>query len=247
MTTSSHRTRLLAIVPIVLAAAATSAAQTAQDIVARYVQARGGLARLKSLESIRMTGTMTGGPGDAVPIVIELKRPAMMRMDMTVNGTTGTQAFDGTSGWVLMPFAGMTRPERMPPDVVKEAQAQADFDGPLVDYTAKGHTVTFAGRERANGRDAYRLDVRLQNGSTRVYWLDASTYLEVKSSSTRTVNGATVESETTLADYREVDGLMFPFRMESGIAGAPEKQQIVLESVTVNVPIDDARFQMPQK
>lgn len=240
------RTGALAVAALTVMAAHASG-QTADDIVTKYIAARGGLEQLKSVQSIRMKGTMTSGPGQSAPVVIELKRPAMMRMDMTVEGTTGTQAFDGTSGWVFMPFAGMNGPERMPPDVVKEAQSQADFDGPLVDYAAKGNRIELAGKERTGGRDAWRLAVTLKNGSTRTVFIDASTFLEIKSVGTRAINGTTVESEAALGDYRKVDGIMFPFTMETGLTSMPQKQKMVLDTIEVNVAIGDERFRMPAR
>jgi hypothetical protein len=228
-----------------LCVATPVAGQSLDDIMARYIEARGGLEAIRSVTTIRMKGTMTSGPGNPVPVVIEMKRPAMMRMDMIVDGAMGTQAFDGTEGWVVMPFAGITTPDRMPPDVAREARAQADFDGPLVDHASKGHRVELAGRGRVNGKDTFELLVTLRDGSRRTIHLDATTFLEIRSSGTRSAGGAPIEHDTTMSDYRKVGGLMFPHAIETGLTNAPQRQRLVIDSIEINVPIADDRFRMP--
>jgi hypothetical protein len=171
-----------------------------------------------------------------------------MRLDMTVQGSVGTQAFDGTTGWVLMPFAGVSEPDIMPPEVVAEARAQADFDGPLVDYAAKGHRVELVGSEPVDGKDAFKLKVTLKSGGIRHIYLDAQTYLEVKSEGTRQIGaGVTVESDARASDYRKVDGLMVPFALETGVRDSPQRQKMTVAKVELNVPIDDGRFRPPAK
>jgi outer membrane lipoprotein-sorting protein len=237
------------LVPVVFLAALTAPpapAQTVDEIISKHIEARGGREKLGAVKSIRMTGTMTMG-GTEVPFVLEMKRPNMMRLDMTVQGTVGTQVFDGSSGWVVMPFAGITDPDPMPDDVVAEAQAQADFDGPLVDYAAKGHKVHLGGKEAVEGKDAYKIEVTLKSGTTRRIYIDAATFMEVKSEGARTIGGETVENETFASDYRKVDGLMFPFVMQTGLKGSSDREKMTVEKIEVNVPIDDARFKAPGK
>src|SRR5262245_56083635 len=102
---------LLGIAAAVLAAAAPSPSPppTADALVARNVAARGGRERLSNVRSIRMTGRLApSGPGVEAPIRLELKRPDRIRMEVTFQGMTGVQAFDGTSGWQIAPFRGQS-------------------------------------------------------------------------------------------------------------------------------------------
>ena len=122
-------------------------AQTADEIVAKYVQARGGMDKLKAVKSVRMTGKMMMGPGMEAPMVLEIQRPDKMRMEFTVQGMTGVQAYDGKVGWIVMPFMGKKDPEAVPAEDVKDFQEQSDIDGPLVDYKAKGKQVELLGKE----------------------------------------------------------------------------------------------------
>src|SRR5688572_3596130 len=116
-----------------LALAAPAAAQTADDIIAKNIAAKGGMAKLKAVQSIRMTGKMTVGPGIEAPVVLELKRPNLMRTDITIQGMVGSQAYDGAKGWILMPFGGSKVPQAMSAEDADMAAEQADMDGPLID------------------------------------------------------------------------------------------------------------------
>ena len=130
-----------AVLALTVALAPASYAQTLDEILAKHYEASGGLARLQKVQTMRMTGKMTVGPGMEAPITLEKKRPGMMRLDFTFSGMTGTQAYDGTQGWQVMPFMGKKDPEALGPEEVKEVEQQADFDGPLVDWKSKGHAL----------------------------------------------------------------------------------------------------------
>ena len=224
-----------------------SAAQMSVDeVIAKHIEALGGMDKLKAVNTVRMTGKMTVGPGIEAPVVMEIKRPSSMRLDFTVQGMTGTQAYDGKVGWTLMPFQGSTTPQPMAGEELQMMAEQADIDGPLVDYKAKGNTVELLGKEPVEGADAYKLKVTLKNGVVRTMYIDAEHFLQVKEESKRTIRGTEIEGETILGDYKEVGGMMFPHSMDSGQKGNPQRQKIVVDKIEVNVPIDDARFKMPE-
>lgn len=229
-----------------IALAAPAASQTVDEIIAKHIDAIGGLEKIKAIKTVRMTGKMTVGPGIEAPVVMELKRPNAMRLDITVQGMVGSQAFDGTKGWSLMPFGGSKVPQEMAADEMKLAEEQAEIDGPLVDYKAKGNTVELLGKDKVEGSDAYKLKVTLKSGVVRTIYIDAEHFLQIKEEAKRTIRGTEVESDTIVGDYKEVGGMMFPHAVDSGQKGNPQRQKLVIEKIELNVPIDDARFKMPE-
>jgi outer membrane lipoprotein-sorting protein len=220
-------------------------AQTVDELIAKNVAARGGLDKLKSVQTMRLIGKMTMGPGMEAPVRLELKRPNSVRMEYTFQGMTGVQAWDGTSGWAISPFSGKTDAEPMSPEDAKEAEEQSDMDGPLVDYKAKGHSVELVGKEKLEGSDTYKLKVTLKNGTVNYTYLDADSYLAIREESKRLVRGSEVEVESTIGDYKEVGGVLIPHSIQNGAKGRPEKQDIVIDKIELNPPLDDARFKMP--
>ena len=234
---------------LVFAAAAVvfslpATAQTVDEIIAKHFAARGGVEKLRAVKSIRMTGRMSGG-GAEIPATMENKRPESTRMEFTVQGMTGIVAYDGTTGWQVMPFMGKKDPEPMAGDDLKDIQEQADFDGPLMDYKAKGNTVELLGKEKVEGSDCYKLKVTLKNGNVHTMFIDSDSFLEIKDVTKKIQNGTEVEMESTAGDYKEVEGLIFPFLIEQGDKSGMHKQRIILDKIELNPAIDDARFKMP--
>jgi outer membrane lipoprotein-sorting protein len=237
--------KILAGLALAALVAVPASAQTLDEILAKNLKAKGGVDKLKAVKTIRMTGTMTVGPGMEAPFVMEQKRPNLMRMEFTLQGMTGIQAFDGKVGWQLMPFSGRKDAEPLPEDALKQIEEQADFDGPLVEYKAKGHTLELVGKEKVEGSDAYKLKLTLKNGDIRYIYLDADQFLEVRTEGKTKIRGTDVDGESTIGDYKEVGGLMIPHAVESGQKGSPQKMKMTIQKVELDVPVDDARFKMP--
>jgi len=239
--------KVIGALALAVVVAVPASAQTADEIIAKNQEAQGGLAKLKAVQSVRMTGKMTVGPGIEAPIVLEMKRPKSMRLDLSIQGMTITQAYDGTTGWMINPMSGRTDPELLPSEVAKIIEEQADMDGPLMDYKAKGSTVEFLGKDKAEGADCFKLQLTLKDGDVRTFYIDADSYLLVKLEMKTKVRDTDQLSDTIVGDYKEVGGMMMAHSMDSGQAGQPMRQKMTIDRIDLNPAIDDARFKMPVK
>ena len=239
--------RAVAVLGLAMLVAIPAAAQTADDIIAKNNDAKGGLARQKAVKSVRMTGRMIVGPGIEAPIVLEMKRPKSMRIDIAIQGMTITQAYDGTVGWMLNPLSGRTDPEPLPSEAMKAVEEQADIDGPLIDYKAKGNTVELLGKEKAEGTECYKLKVTLKNGDVRTLFIDAESYLEVKIETRTMVRGTEQLGDIIYGDWKEVGGILMAHSVDAGQPGAQMRQKMTIDKIELDVPIDNARFTMPVK
>jgi hypothetical protein len=231
---------------LALLAPVTGAAETVDEIVARHVKARGGRAALAAVRTVRMSGHATAGPGRQAFVRREIARPGRIRTEFEFQGTTGVYAWDGSSGWRVSPLDGHFEPAPLPADEAALAAEQADLEGPLVDWKAKGHSIALLGTEALPGGAAHRLKVTLKSGGVRDVWVDATTGLVVKTVTTRRWRGRDVALETTFADYREASGVAFPRTIEAGVPGRPRRLRIVVEDVEVNPSLDEGRFRMPR-
>lgn len=234
-----------AVLAAACAAAVPAGAQTAEEIVAKNVEARGGAAGWRAVTSMRATGRMEVGQGLSVPFRLELKRPRKMRLELDFDGRTAVQTFDGAAGWKLLPYLGRDAAEPLSGPELAAAAGQAELDGPLVDYQPKGHRVELVGREAVNDRDAYRLKVTLKTGAVREVYLDAETFLEAKVAATQRVRGEEKALGTLLRDYHRVAGLAIPYVLESRVEGAPASHTLTIAAVELNVALPDARFGRP--
>ena len=239
--------KALGALALAVVVAVPAVAQTADDIIAKNQQAQGGLAKLKAIQSVRMNGKMTVGPGIEAPVVLEMKRPKSMRLDLSIQGMTITQAYDGAAGWMINPMSGRTEPELLPSEMTKLVEEQADMDGPLMDYKAKGSTVELLGKDKAEGTDCYKLKLTLKNGDVRTFYIDTDSYLLVKLESKTKVRDTDQLGETIVGDYKEVAGMMMAHAIDSGQPGQPQRQKMIFDKIEVDVTIDDARFKMPVK
>lgn len=231
-----------------LAIATLAPAQTVDEILAKNFEAKGGLAKIRAVQAMRVTGKITLGPGMEAPAVIEQMRGQKVRMDITFQGMVLTpMALDGATGWKLMPIQGNPNPEALSPEEMKDALEQADMDGFLVDYKTKGHTIEFLGKEKVEGTDAYKLKATLKNGDVRTVYIDTDSNLEIKLESKSTRRGAEVEGDTNLGDYKEVDGLILAHSVDSGQKGSPMRQVITITKIEINPKLDETRFVMPAK
>lgn len=232
------------LVGIVCLALATSA-QTAEELVAKNLQAKGGLEAIKAIKSLRMTGNLQQGTF-VIPTEEDAKAPDLLRQTVTLQGLTAIQAYDGSVGWQIQPFGGRRDPEKMGEDDLRDFVEQADFYGPLVDYQQKGNTIEYLGKYTLDGDDTYRLKVTLKNGDILYYYLDPDTYIEVRTEKQMFIRGALHENVNDLGSYKKVNGVYFPFSVDSWPKSDPsQKAQVTFDKIEANVPIDDSLFHMP--
>src|ERR1035438_2280046 len=107
-------------------------AQTAEELVNKNLTARGGLDKLKTIRSLRMTGKFQQG-GFMAPLIQDSKAPNLLRQTANIQGMSQIQGYDGTIGWQINPFSGRKDAELIGEDDLRELQEDSDFDGPLVD------------------------------------------------------------------------------------------------------------------
>ncbi len=220
-------------------------AQTAEELVVKNLQARGGIEKIKAIKTLRMSGRLQAG-GFTAKVDQVSKAPNLLRESVTVQGMSQIQVVDGTTGWKISPFEGRKDPERLGEDELRPLVEEADFYGPLVDYSRKGNKIESLGHDTVDGDDVYRLKLTLANGDIFYYYLDPDTYLEIRIERLVFVRGAVQESMTNLGSYKLVDGVYYPYSMEMGSKrNAGDMAKILVEKYEANIPVDDSLFKMP--
>ena len=230
---------------ITILLAAQASAQTVDELLKKSIDARGGIEKIKAIKSLRMTGKITP-QGLEIPIVVQAKRPNSVRVDVTFQGKSQIQAYDGESGWKIDPFQVSSETEKVAGDDLKDLQEQSDFDGATIDYKTKGHIIELIGKEDVEGTPAYKLKLTLKTGDVRYVYLDAENYLELKVTSKRKTPGGEIEVDQYPGNYKPVNGVVFPFSIESKLKGQ-SVNTIIIEKIELDVPIDEALFKMPAK
>jgi hypothetical protein len=259
-------------------------ALTAAQVVDRNVAARGGLEAWRAVKTMSLSGKLGAGGNQRVslqtpeqvtlarqkgamqtmptrpvqeaqlPFLMELERPSKMRFELQFAGQTAIQVYDGAYGWKLRPFLNRRVVEPFTDEELKVSASQADLDGPLVDYAAKGTRVELAGTEKVEGHDTYKIKMTMQNGHSLHVWIDAQTFLEAKiEGQPRRMDGTDHPTEVYFGDYRQVEGLRIPFILETrilpvarnslGLSDTPvPPERINIDKVVVNPKFDEALF-----
>lgn len=198
-------------------------------ILARHFSARGGLSRIKAIQGLTSSGSIRVG---GMSLALHIQNPrGSFHSETSLDGMTKVESFDGAQGWITDPFTGAPAPTPMSEAQLRQVRLQADFDGPLVDWQAKGHQVSFEGMAPVDGEPAYVLKVRLAGGGTLTSFIHARTFMEVKAINEAVSEGRPIEVETRLSDYRAVDGVMLPFRLAITPRGQADGLVIQFDSV----------------
>ncbi len=219
-------------------------AMDADELIAKNLEATGGLDKIKSIDSVMYTGKFLT-QGMELPFTMTQKRPGKMRIDADIMGSTMVQCFDGEKGWGINPMTGSTDPQPMSGMEEKSFKLQADMDGPLVDYAKKGYTVEYIGEEDVEGTPTYQLKIDTGDGIVMNIFFDKEYFLNIKSSNVITMDENEFETQTYSSDYQEIEGMIMPFSIETR-SGDTVLNQVVMEKVEYGVELDDSTFEMPE-
>jgi outer membrane lipoprotein-sorting protein len=238
--------KLFCLAALAFLAASALPAQTADEVISKYVAARGGIDKIKGVKSERITGRISFGPDIEGPFLIERQRPLKLRMEFSVQGMTLIRTYDGkSSGWIYNPMTANPSVQPMSDGDLKNIFDEADYDGPFVDYKAKGNQIELVDKEEVLGKTAYKIKLTSKNGDISYFYFDASTNLLLKWEGDRKVSTQSFPWESYFHDFREVSGLRYPFLIESDAPGTDQRQKITAENIEINIPIDPSRFGKP--
>ena len=231
--------RLLVFSALALVSARIAHATTVDELIAK----------IAAIKTLKLNGHMrfTGGFGSIDLAFTQYKKaPDSLRTELTVQGLTQVQSWDGNEAWQISPFQGRKDPEHMSADDAKPLADDASISGSLIDYVAKGSKIEYLGTEDVDGTNAHKLKVTLKSGDTESVYLDPDSYLEIRIVGTRKLRGTEAVDITDFGDYEQVNGVYFPFalstRSKDGDGG---EQEVTIEKAEANAAIEDSRFSFP--
>lgn len=216
-------------------------AQTAEEIVAKHIEATGGNDAYKGIKTAKMIGKTQVGPGMEAPMSITSVNSKAFRMELTIQGMTMIQAVNGDKGWKVVPFQGNPEPQPMTPEEVKMMSSQLDLTGDFYDYKAKGNQIEFVGTDDMEGTEVYKLKVTKKDGTVLYHYLDKSTYYDLKQTQKVKVQDKEMETATLFSNYKKTNtGLVMPFTMSGDMSG-----EMQWTSIEINPHVEESIFNMP--
>ena len=236
---------LKTVVPACLLAIASisSNAQTAAEVVARYIQSTGGEKAWSKVQTLVCSGTYNYG-GIEFPFQSYSKRPNFYRYRVPFNGKYFEQAYDGEQGWKIDAFNGETKKTRLTGKAALAMANEADveLETPFIQYKSKGHAISLAGRDTAQGIDCFKIKLTRKSGDQETYFFSSADYMLLKKQAVSKNAELKNSMLTTLYnDYCDIDGIKIPFTSISR-DGDQTVLIIKVKKAEINTPVADSQF-----
>ncbi|WP_336516265.1 hypothetical protein [Pollutibacter soli] len=216
-------------------------AQTVDEVVTKHLDAIGGAANWKKVNTMKMEANINV-QGNDIPVTIYQVNNKATKSEINFQGTVNYNIITTEGGWKYFPIMGQAAPEALSDEEIKAGQNQLDIQGELVDYKAKGHKVELVGKETVDGIEGYKLKVTRKNGSQVNFLIDAKTFYIVRATAKISANGQEIEQTSIMSNYTKLpEGIFVPMTLE-GVGPAP----IVVSKIEVNPKIEDAVFKVTQ-
>ena len=228
----------------VMAISSLLSAQTADDIIAKHIDAHGGASAWETVEALKVTGKFTAFSLEN-DYACYKTRDGSYYADFFLGERRVIEAIHGDDAWTIDPWQAMDYARRLNAGEVNALMQKAEFITPFLQYHEKGHVVEYPGVDTVDGQLMHVLKLTKPNGRTETWYLDADTYLEYKCESDWVDFAQNVPAETYFDDFQLVGGLVFPFFVERTFW---QRDRILLvENIEVNPEVDLAIFVMPRR
>jgi hypothetical protein len=220
-----------------------SAAQTADEVIEKYIRFMGGEKKWKRVKTIITNGEYDYG-GVVFPFTTYAKSPDRYKFVVPFEGKYYAQGYDGTKGWKIDAFKNETKPALLEGKAALAMANEADVDlqTPFINYKAKGHRIELQGTDTVGNKQYYKIGLLKNDGESETYYfdpVDGSLFLKIAVAKNPELQGAILH--TYYSDYRDVEGLKFPFKSFSK-TGEQAVLSVIITKVKLNVDVKDDEF-----
>ena len=222
-------------------------AQTAEQIVQKYIQQTGGEKAWKAIKTISSSGKYNYG-GIEFPFTAIAKTPNKYKFVVPLNGKYYTQVFNGKTGWKIDAFKNETKPQYLTGKLARALANEADveIESALINYEKKGFTIHLEGKETVEGKECFKVNLFKKEGEIESYFIDNQQYsLIMKRALSKNDELEKTILDAYFSDYREVNGVKIPF-----VVSYKLKDQNILkittEKVEMNLKVEDSIFKFSE-
>lgn len=244
---------LFGLLIMLLVAAQFASAQTVDEVIQKYIDARGGKDKLDSVKSIYMEGSREM-MGNEVTVKVIKEKDKLSRTEFEMGSTNGFTLITDKEAWRFIPMRSQS-PEKLSPEETAGMQTELDIEGPLVDYAAKGNKAELLGKDTLDGNPNFKIKLTTGAGKEITFWIDAQTYLLTQTSqkgagifgggrrngdNNNNASKAPGDLITIYKDYSPVNGIQFAHTIDikmsnnNGRAGG----STTFDKIEINGPVD---------
>ena len=199
-------------------------------VMNNYINAIGGKAKLEAVNSYLL---IAEAEMQGMKLNLEMKKTSkdQFMQDVKVMGNSmSKQVFNKESGYVVMQGQ---RKEMDEAELKKVREESAPF--PELGYLNGG--VVLDGIEDINGKKAYKIKI----SEEKTLYYDVESGLKIQEVTKAEMMGQQMTSTTTFSDYREVQGIKFPFSIAQTVG--PQSFEFIVSEIKVNEGVSDADFE----
>lgn len=222
-------------------------AQSADEVIGKYVDFIGGKKNWSKVKTLTTSGEYNYG-GIKFPFTTYSKTPNLYKFIVPFEGKYYAQAFDGQQGWKIDAFKNETTPTMLtgPAATALANEADVELEDALIDYHRKGHHASVVGKETVQGKDCIHLRFVRASGNVEDYYFDETTSAIVM----KTAVSKNTELQGTMmnimySDYRDVNGVKIPFSLKC-LSGDQAILEITVEKAELNKKIKSREFKVPE-
>ena len=215
------------------------------EVLAKYYQAIGGLEKWRGLNTMVMEGTMKS-QDSSMQIIAYHERPSKCRVEFKLKDAVMAQVYGGYFAWQINPLSGNPDPTPMSRGRTNYLKDTCDIESSLIDYKKKGHRVKLLGEEKVSGKNAYKVSVRYRSGNLETYYIDAKTFLLIKTIGLFDMDGNEVRTTANFSKYKDTDGYVVPYHLEIEIHGTDSIEILDIKKFEFNPKIDTTMFDFPK-
>jgi outer membrane lipoprotein-sorting protein len=219
-------------------------AQTADEIVNKWMDAMGGRDKLSSMQTV-YTENEINIMNNIAPGKTYIVNGKGFKSETDFNGQKVIDCYTVNNGWSINPLAGQNAAATMPAVQIKLGQLQLDAAGPLFNYAAKGSKAELLGKELLKGTSVYKLKLTTSAGLEVTFFINDTSYYILKEVTKMNAEGQDIEITVVNSDYRKTEnGFIMPFSTELTLPGLTAT--INNRKIEINKEIDPAIFEMPK-
>jgi hypothetical protein len=207
-------------------------AQTADEIIGKYITAIGGKDKWSQVKSMKVNGYIEV-QGIKINFTQQAVHETGVRVDAEFQGQKIIDITTPTMGWSQNPFGGKSTLQPISGEELQQKLDELDIQDEFVDYAKKGSSVEFIGKDEEDGNEFYKIKMVTKNKNETVYFFDVNTFLIYKEEKTVKQQGQEMKMVTKLLDYKTIPfGIKIPHKSEQ------MGQVLVTDKFEINPVID---------
>lgn len=232
---------------IVLLLNINAVAQTVEEVIEKHVEAIGGKQKMQEVKSMKIIGSVKM-MGMEFPFTSYNVTPDKFYFELSVQGKSIKQGYDGTTAWSVNPMGGSPVPEAVEGDEANNIKERARIFDKLTTYKEDGASVELTGKEQLNNKDVFKIIYKGADGKTITYFVDAENYMVVSIQKKINMQGSTMDSETFYSNYKEIEGVKIAYSFEVKVKNSPMgSQEVIIDKIEINTLVEDKIFVLPAK